>query len=85
MIIGLGAVALIGIAYWMLWNKMHAMEQKLFRMHDEMSLSLKSIEEQVNLTQSMIERLHEDIPPVPQEVKKIWGEREFSERYGNSI
>lgn len=72
MIIGLGAVVLIGVAYWMLWSKMHDMEQKLFRMHDEMSLSLKYLEEQVHLTQSMIERVEENIPVIPKVEKNMF-------------
>ena len=84
MTIGLGVLAILGFAFWMLWSKLHNMEQKIFRMHNEMSLSLKYLEEQLHLTQSMIERVEENIPPVSDDVKAIWKEREFLERYGNS-
>lgn len=82
MTIGLGLLALLGFAFWLLWSKLCDIEQKQFKMHDEMSLSLKYIEEQLHLTQSMIERLHEDIPPVSQDVKDVWKEQMFQDRYG---
>ena len=48
MIIGFGAIALLGFAFWILWSKLHDIEQKQFRMHDEMSLSLQQIEKDLS-------------------------------------
>lgn len=81
MAIGLGVLALLGFAFWLLWSKLHNIEQKLFKMHDEMGSSLKYIEEQLHLTQRMIERMDENIPPVPQSVKDVWKEQEFLNKY----
>jgi hypothetical protein len=77
MFIGIGGLFLIALAWWFIWSKLCDIEQKQFRMYEEMSSSLKSIEEQLNLTQSMIESVHEDIPPVSQDVKDIWREKMF--------
>ena len=81
MIVGGGALVLIVIAWWFIWSKLCDIEQKQFRMHNEMSLSLKHLEEQLHLMQSTIERMDENIPPVPQSVKDVWRERGFLDEY----
>lgn len=57
MFIGMGAIALIGFAFWMLWSKLHDIEQKQFRMHDEMSLSLQQIEKDISILQDVVYRI----------------------------
>lgn len=69
MYLGLGAILLIAFGWWLIWSKLCDIEQKQFRMHDEMSLTLKLIEEQVHLTQSKIERAEGKILSDSQDVK----------------
>ena len=52
------STAILAIVIWSaysLWSKLCDIEQKLFRLHDEVSLSLQGIDEQIDLLQSMIE------------------------------
>ena len=42
---------------WSIWGKLCDIEQKLFRMHDEVSLSLSSIEQDLRLLESTVERV----------------------------
>jgi hypothetical protein len=78
MYLGIGALLIIAFAWWLLWSKMCDIEQKQLKMNDEITSSLKYLEEQLNLTQSMIERVEDNIPPVSQDVKDIWKERELN-------
>lgn len=57
MIIGFGAIALLGFAFWILWSKLHDIEQKQFRMHDEMSLSLQQIEKDLSNLKDLAYRI----------------------------
>lgn len=77
MYLGVGVLAIIAIAWWLLWSKLCDIEKKQYKIHNEMSSSLKYLEEQLLLTQSMIERIEENIPPVSEDVKEIWKEQEF--------
>lgn len=81
MYLGFGAIFLIAFGWWLLWSKLCDIEQKQFKMHEEMDSSLKYIEKQLHLTQSMIESVHEDIPPVSQDVKDIWREKMLRGEY----
>lgn len=47
----------MGVLYWMLWSKLCDMEQKLFRLHDEVSSSLKDIEKQIDILQTVTQRI----------------------------
>lgn len=75
MYLGFGAILLIAFGWWLLWSKLCDIERKQFRMHEEMGLSLKYLEEQLHSTQSMIESVHEDIPSGSQDPKDIWKEK----------
>ncbi|WP_336165230.1 hypothetical protein [Acinetobacter ursingii] len=77
MYLGFGVLIVLAFAWWLVWSKLCDIERKQFEIHDEMSLSLKYLEEQLHLTQSMIERIEENIPPVSEDVKEIWKEQEF--------
>lgn len=57
MIIGIGAIVLIGIAFWILWSKLCDIEQKIFKVHDEMSLSLQQIEKDLTVLQDIVYRI----------------------------
>lgn len=71
MYLGMGVVFILAFALWLIWSKLCDIEQKQFRIHDEMSLSLKHIEEQLHLAQSMIESIHEDMPPISQNDRDV--------------
>lgn len=60
MYLSIGVFFILAICYWMIWSKLCDIEQKQFRMHDEMSLYLKSLEEQIDITQNMIERINQN-------------------------
>lgn len=45
---------------WSMWSKLCNIEQKLFRMHDEMSLSLSQIEKDISLLESAVDRIESD-------------------------
>ena len=45
---------------WSMWSKLCNIEQKLFRMHDEMSLSLSQIEKDISLLESDVDRIESD-------------------------
>ena len=62
MFIGIGGLILIGILYWMLWSKLCDIESKLFRMHDEVSIELGSIKDQIDAINDSIERLELSMP-----------------------
>lgn len=57
MIIGFSAFVLIGIAFWVLWSKLCDIEQKMFKMNDEMSLSLQQIEKDLSILQDVVYRI----------------------------
>lgn len=57
MFIGIGGLIIMGVLYWMLWSKLCDMEQKLFRLHDEVSSSLKDIEKQIDILQTVTQRI----------------------------
>ena len=42
---------------WSMWSKLCNIEQKLFRMHDEINLSLSQIERDISLLESAIDRI----------------------------
>lgn len=81
MFISIGGILLIGVLCWLIWSKLCDIEQKQFKMHDEIKSSLSYLEEQLHLTQSMIQQMEENIPPVPEDVKGIWRERELNGEY----
>ncbi len=60
MYLGFGALIILAFAWWLVWSKLCDIERKQFKIHDEISLSLKYLEEQQHLTQSMLERLQKD-------------------------
>ena len=62
MFIGIGGLIIIGILYWMLWSKLCDIESKLFRMHDETSIELSHIKDQLDTIEDSIERLELSIP-----------------------
>lgn len=62
MFIGIGGLILIGILYWMLWSKLCDIESKLFRMHDEVSIELGSMKDQIDTINDSIERLELSMP-----------------------
>ena len=46
---------------WSIWSKLCDIEQKLFRMHDEVSLSISSIEQELQLLESSVERIEHSL------------------------
>ena len=81
MYLGIGAIFILAFAWWLIWSKLCDIEQKQLRMDAEISSSLKHIEEQLHLTQSMIEGINENIPPVSEDLKEIWREKEFLDKH----
>lgn len=54
MFIGIGGLFLIALAWWFIWSKLCDIEQKLFRMHDEVSSSLKQIENDLDRIEKIL-------------------------------
>ena len=65
MFIGIGGLIVIGILYWMLWSKLCDIENKLLRMHDEVSIELSHIKDQLGTIEDSIERIELNIPDLP--------------------
>lgn len=61
MFIGIGSLLLIAIAWWFLWSKLCDIEQKLFRMHDEVGLSLKQIESDLDNIEKRLNNLEDKL------------------------
>ena len=57
MFISIGGFLIIGVLYWFLWSKLCDIEKKLFRLHDEVSLSLQDIEKQIDILQDIAYRI----------------------------
>lgn len=55
MVVSLLILNFIGLVF--VWSKLHDVEQKLFRFHDETDLYLKDITEQVNINQDILHRI----------------------------
>lgn len=85
MYLGFGAIFILGFALWLIWSKLCDIEKKQFRMHDEMGLSLKYLEDQLHLTQSMIERLNENPLSVSQDYKDIQKRENISGKIDNKL
>lgn len=47
-------------AAYAIWSKLCDIEQKLFRMHTELSLSQKDIEQRINILESTIDRIDDN-------------------------
>ena len=57
------SAAILAIVIWCaysFWSKLCDIEQKLFRLHDEASLSLQEIEKQIDLLQSIASRIEDN-------------------------
>ena len=80
MYIGVGALLLIGFGWWLIWSKLCDIEKRQLKIQEDADWSSKYLIEQLHLTQSMIERVEENIPPVSQDVKDIWKEHQFSNK-----
>lgn len=57
MFISTAILFVVAWSAWSIWGKLCDIEQKLFRMHDEVSLSLSSIEQDLRLLESSVERI----------------------------
>lgn len=57
MFISTAILFVVAWSAWSIWSKLCDIEQKLFRMHDEVSLSLSSIEQDLRLIESSVERI----------------------------
>ncbi|MDO5884964.1 hypothetical protein Q4O66_03375 [Acinetobacter baumannii] len=64
MYLGFGAILLLGFGWWLIWSKLCDIEKRQFKIQEEVDWSSKYLIDQLHLTQSMIERLHKDMPPV---------------------
>ncbi|WP_033134615.1 hypothetical protein [Acinetobacter sp. MN12] len=84
MYLGIGAILIIAFAWWLLWSKICDIEQKQFKMNDEITSSLKHLEDQLEFTQSMIERIEENIPELPKREKNMFDHWEELDRERNS-
>lgn len=47
-------------AAYAIWSKLCDIEQKLFRMHDELSSSQKDIEQRIDILESTIDRIDDN-------------------------
>ena len=57
MFISTAILFVVAWSAWSIWSKLCDIEQKLFRMHDEVALSLSSIEQDIRLLESSVERI----------------------------
>lgn len=57
MFISTAILFVVAWSAWSIWSKLCDIEQKIFRMHDEVSLSLSSIEQDLRLLESSVERI----------------------------
>ena len=57
MAFGIGSLAVLFWLFWLLWSKLHNIEEKLFRIHDDMSLSLQQMEKDLNIIQDKLNRI----------------------------
>lgn len=57
MFISTAILFVVAWSAWSIWSKLCDIEQKLFRMHDEVSLSLSSIEQDLRLIESSVESI----------------------------
>lgn len=57
-----GTITLFIVAWsaYAIWGKLCDMEQKIFRMHDELSSSQKDIEQQIDILESTIDRIDDN-------------------------
>lgn len=60
MFISTAILFVVAWSAWSIWSKLCDIEQKLFRMHDEASLSLQEIEKQIDLLQSIASRIEDN-------------------------
>lgn len=60
MFIGSTILVIVVWASWSIWSKLCDIEQKLFRISDEVSLSLQNIEKEIDLMQTTIERIDDN-------------------------
>lgn len=51
---------IVAWAAYAVWSKLCDIEQKIFRMHDELSLSQKDIEQKVDVLESTIDRIDDN-------------------------
>lgn len=51
---------IVAWAAYAIWSKLCDIEQKLFRMHDELSSSQKDIEQQINTLESTVDRIDDN-------------------------
>lgn len=51
---------IVAWAAYAIWSKLCDMEQKLFRMHDELSSSQKDIEQKIDILGSTIDRIDDN-------------------------
>lgn len=45
---------------WSIWSKLCDIEQKLFRMHDEINSSLSQIERDIGLLETVVDRIDDN-------------------------
>lgn len=51
---------IVAWAAYAVWSKLCDIEQKIFRMHDELSLSQKDIKQKVDVLESTIDRIDDN-------------------------
>ncbi len=61
MFISTAILFVVAWSAWSIWSKLCDIEQKLFRMHDEVSLSISSIEKDLRLLESSVERIEHSL------------------------
>lgn len=61
MFISTAILFIVAWSAWSIWSKLCDIEQKVFRMHDEVSLSLSSIEKDMRLLESSVERIEHNL------------------------
>tara|TARA_R110002126_G_scaffold83163_2_gene203280 strand:+ start:245 stop:451 length:207 start_codon:yes stop_codon:yes gene_type:complete len=60
MFIGTITLFIVAWAAYAIWSKLCDIEQKLFRMHDELSSSQKDIEQRIDTLESTIDRIDDN-------------------------
>lgn len=60
MFIGTITLFVVAWAAYAIWSKLCDMEQKLFRMHDELLSSQKDIEQRIDTLESTIDRIDDN-------------------------
>ncbi len=61
MFISVGILFLVAYSAWSIWGKLCDIEQKLFRMHDEISLTLPDIERDLRQLEDAVERVENNL------------------------